>query len=148
MTTTRDGRSPSSPTTVSQKREALRAEKVHLTNEIRNIDAQLSQKRKYDADGRMWSAAEYHTWRARACAAKAHLQQRARRVKEELAAMSVDAHVEAAGLPAGATADDLLLAAYVLLRRLHAEEVEFDPSEFSLMDAMRDMLVAKGRRVR
>lgn len=134
--------------TDTERIAALKAEHADLTGQIRNIDAQLSQKRKYDPSGRMWTAAEYHEWRARACIAKAHLQQRARKVKTEIASLNIAANAEMAGVPADSDATNLLNGAYLLLRRLADEGVDFDPREFALMDTVRDFLTLNGRRTR
>ena len=134
--------------TNAERVATLKAEHANLTGQIQNIDAQLSRKRKYDPNGRMWTVAEYHEWRARACQAKAHLQQRARKVKTEIASLNIAANAEAAGVAPDANAEGLLQGAYLLLRRLADEGVDFDPHEFALMDTVRDFLIVHGRRVR
>lgn len=123
---------------------ALEAERKRLVDEIQSVDAQLSEKRKYDRDGRMWTAPEYHEWRAKAVAVRFSRLKRLRSVKEELESLRQKRHTAtvkaAAGVPLASGADALLAAAHDLLRRLVSDGVDLDPDEFAVLDAIRDHL--------
>jgi len=74
---------------------ALEAERAKLVAEIQAAEAELSQKRKYDARGVMWSISRYSQWRAGLIATRTQKLASLRNLKAEIEALRQKRHAEA-----------------------------------------------------
>lgn len=99
---------------------------------VQSIESELSQKRRYDPDGKMWDVARYQRWRTSATKARAH-------AVRELGAMNAqlkELREKKAAAGYRSSAKELISQAHALLCRLRYEDVDFDASEITIIEAL------------
>ena len=111
--------------------------KLDLIDRVSDIQAQLGLRDKLDAEGRRLSSDAYWDWRRRAVGAlkashsdlrrlNAWIKAARRREMERVADVDLD------------DPRSLIKAAYNLFKKLVADEVELDPDEQAVVDALRE----------
>jgi hypothetical protein len=111
------------------------------TSKVIDIQTQLSNKNRLDADGNPVSHREYQDWRARAVGAlRYRLRDQAKYkklLKDARKRFNPDSPFDLS------TADGLLHAAYVTLHRIACETQDFDEEETAVKNAIQHYLVSK-----
>lgn len=118
----------------------LEDRRAQLVLEVKTIQAQLGQTRRFDVKlGRELSRVEYSRWRNKALQALAEKEKALLNYTKTLREERAKAAVGVTDFDPS-SANGVLSATYVLLRRLVDEGVDLDPDEFKVMDAARDYL--------
>ncbi len=120
-------------TTVAEL-EAVRAKLLELKL---GIEQQLSTRNRTDEFGQRLADVDYWKWRDKATFAVAQLSKGLSQSKIRLKKMREEIALQTQGMTFNTnTPKDLLLGAYALLRKLEGD-VEFSPSEYLFLDALR-----------
>lgn len=127
----------------AQSLEEIEARRSKFVLDLKNIDTQLAQTRRNHSDGRQMTREEYSQWRNKAVVARNYIERGLIAANKDLRAARAALKKEQANITADGP-DGLLLAAHTLLRRLVSEDVDLDPPEFAVLDAIRDHLQSQG----
>ena len=113
-----------------------------LIDEIANITQQLGEKERRHPDGKRWTEEEYKSWRRKATTALRARESVLRRVNAWLQTKKREFHTQhkASNGAAASTEKVFLLAAHQLLLKLETDDVEFDPEERQLIQAIGEHL--------
>lgn len=121
-------------TTVAELEEV----RAKLLEQKLGIEQQLSTRNRTDEFGQRLADVDYWKWRDKATFAVAQLSKSLSQSKIRLKKMREEIALQTQGVTLHTdTPKDLLLGAYALLRKLEGD-VEFSPSEFLFLDALRN----------
>lgn len=114
--------------------------------EVQDIQAQLSNKNRTDANGQRLSEYAWHNWRGKAVSALRHKLQKQRLLKQLLtdARRRFNTTTPLKPVSEFRTPEDLIHAALVVLRRISGE-TEMEADEYAVMDALDSWLRTHGR---
>lgn len=113
---------------------ALEVRRADLATQAGSIDASLSQKRRYDPDGKMWDVERYSRWRTSAIYAKAQVNKQLLQVNGRLRVLRAKRHTQATAPRATPDLRALIGRAHALLTKLREEDVEMDPEEIAVIE--------------
>lgn len=129
-----------------QSLEQLESDYETLSSEYREIEVQLGDRNRVDANGRLASE-EYWVWRQKAKVALMVKQKQIQKLKKLIKAARVRVNELQIGDMPNATQDEiLLLGAYFVMQRW-AQRVPPAEDELRLMHSIRDRFIEKRRSI-